>query len=278
MNNIYFNADDFGISKNISDCILDLSFKNYINSTSIFSNTIYFKEIKKKINLMPIEKGLHFSLTEGLSLSKSKLLADEKGFLKFSGKDLFRYYISGSLNKKFYNQIFDEFESQFENLSNYCKIQHISSHEHVHMIPPIFNYLLDFSLKKKIKLRFFNEDLFTFYSLDDLKNFFLHDLNFLKYFLIYILSNFNKSKHNKYNKTYGVKFSGSISYQNILQYSKKITNNHILFIYLHPGYVLQNKNNYTNLKKYDFDFINSPCRQKELKTVLEFVNLKNGIK
>lgn len=271
MSKIMFNADDYAISKNISDCINDLSKKNKIFSTSVFSNTTYFNEIKENLISIPVKKGLHFSLTEGYSLSNSSLLMDETGFLKYSAKNLYLKYITGCLNKNLFNQIIDEFHSQYDELSKYCEVEHISSHEHVHMIPPIYNYLEKFSTKNNIRyLRDFNEDLFTFYNFNDFKNFF-YDLNFIKYFLIMFLTKIRKKKINNNIKTYGLKFSGKLSYKNLEYYINSLKKNEVVDIYLHPGYKTNKKINF-KIKDYDRDFILSSDRQIEFEAISKYTS------
>ncbi len=214
---------------------------------------------------------IYFSLTEGKCLSNSRDLVDESGYLKFSGKDLFWMYLTGKLNNDLLNQIYDEFHSQFDLLSKYCEIQHISSHEHVHIIPPIFDYLFNFSKSKKINLRYFNEDFFTFYNFNDLNNF-IYDLNFLKFFLISFLSRFSNKYELSSYKSYGIKFSGKINYINLSKYFKSLNFSEKVNIYFHPGYKSITEEKNLNLKKYDYKFINSFDRQKELNSIVDFYN------
>ena len=77
---LIINADDFGLSKSITDGIIEGIKGGYITSTSIMANMEYaeyaVKEaIKNNINCI----GLHINLTIGKPVLKNSNLTDEDG-------------------------------------------------------------------------------------------------------------------------------------------------------------------------------------------------------
>lgn len=262
---IKINTDDYGISKNVSDCINVLSKKNLIHSTSIFVNTDYFEKIKNDIKYLNIEKGLHFSITEGKCLSKIKQFSDNNYYFKYSGRDLFKKYFLKNIDNNLLEKIFDEFKYQFNLLSNYIKIEHVSSHEHVHMIPPLFEKIEKFCNSNDVKyLRNFNENL-SFNSISEFINFF-YDSNYLKFSVLKICQ--FKLKNKSYIYTYGLKNSGKIAFDGLSRLIKRYKNSKSeIEIYLHPAFKYECETDY-NLKDYDLNFIKSYERVKEY----EFIN------
>ena len=160
---------------------------------------------------------------------------------------------------------FDEFKYQFNLLSNYIKIEHVSSHEHVHMIPPLFEKIEKFCNSNDVKyLRNFNENL-SFNSISEFINFF-YDSNYLKFSVLKICQ--SKLKNKSYIYTYGLKNSGKIAFDGLSRLIKRYKDSKPeIEIYLHPAFKYECETDY-NLKDYDLNFIKSYERVKEY----EFIN------
>ena len=83
---LIIEADDFGLSKSITDGIVDGINGGYITSTNIMANMPFAKyAVEKAIENNIKSVGLHLNLTVGEPLTKNPLLTDENGiFLQFS--------------------------------------------------------------------------------------------------------------------------------------------------------------------------------------------------
>lgn len=233
MNNFFFHADDFGRSKLISSNIYKCIKYGNVNSISVMMGfgKFNFNKIKK---LKKLKIKLHINLTEK---KKKNFSFDENTFLK-----LLFIRFSRSFKKKRV-EIFNEIESQLVSFKKEFSLKKImvDSHEHVHMIPWIFDILIELSNKYNItELRVPNEGFFIC-NLKDLanKNYLL---NLIKLIVIKFLWLFNKSKVSKnihvINFT-GIMYSGIQNINSILKgfkFSKRITKKINTEILVHPGF------------------------------------------
>jgi predicted glycoside hydrolase/deacetylase ChbG (UPF0249 family) len=124
------NADDFGMSKEINEGIL-MAFKSKaIDSVSIICG----RETKEAISLAKEHK-----IPCGVHLHR-------KGPVYFI---FLKSFFSGNFKK----QLEREFEKQIIELKEKIKIEHINSHQHIHMFPPIFNIVAKLAKKHNLRLR-----------------------------------------------------------------------------------------------------------------------------
>ncbi len=151
MKRIIVNADDFGLTKDISDRIVEIYKKGNLSSTSIMVNTPatdYALELAK--NNLGLGIGLHFNITEGKSISGRSTLTNSEGIFLDKFKLIFGLYL---FKIKTYD-VLDELEAQYDYLKKKgLYITHIDSHEHIHMNPKIFKIVADFAKSKGIKVR-----------------------------------------------------------------------------------------------------------------------------
>ena len=149
MNKIYFHADDYGRSRQISSNIINCIKKGNINSVSVMVSYLpntYHKKLKKLKN---VNIKLHLNLTE-LTSKKSKKIND-LSFLKL--------IFLKSKNKKI---IYNEIENQIKKFKKLYKLKsiQIDGHEHIQMIPWIFNFIKKLKKKYNItEIRISNEKL-----------------------------------------------------------------------------------------------------------------------
>ena len=248
--NIYLHADDYGLTKGISHSLDKLINKNKINSISIIVNGYDKLEYKPK---KKIRIAAHINIFENKPISDRIYLTDildkngsfRQSFIFY----LFIYYFSFKKKRhKIKAQIFNEVESQlvklFEILDDPNKIQSIDSHNHIHMIPYIFNIFVEICLKHDIKnIRTTNELFdFSFPKSNLLKfNFYVGIIKYsLLNFFTYI--NLKKVKKNRLftNKYFiGVLFSGRMTKNLIISpikiIKKTLTNDEYIEAVLHPG-------------------------------------------
>ncbi len=163
-NNIYFNADDAGISLGVNSAISQMMKYDTLYSVSIFPNEIYTKDAISLCKIYPqIKTGLHFNITIGKSIAGHAVLP-----LLTKSNNTFRYSFVGLcvavlMRKK---AILKEIEIELCAQIKYLKqtnlvIDHINSHRHIHMIPGIFNIVYKVANQYKIpNIRIINEKLF----------------------------------------------------------------------------------------------------------------------
>lgn len=124
------NCDDFGLSKGINEAVLEGFKKSYISSTTIMVNQAYTENALNiwKENSEIMNVGLHFCLDMEKPLSKSW-----GDYLDENGK--FRRPHRESLHLVPEELIEEELRLQIEKAESLgCKLTHIDSHHHVHIV------------------------------------------------------------------------------------------------------------------------------------------------
>ena len=151
MRKLIINADDFGITKSVSDAIIEIHNNGIISSASLMVSmpgTDYAINLAK--NNPKLGVALHFNITEGKSLVGISSLTDNNGL--FHGKiPLNRKIAFGKIILK---NVSKELEAQFKYIENAgLNLTHIDSHQHIHMNPKIFKLVANFAKEKKLKIR-----------------------------------------------------------------------------------------------------------------------------
>ena len=126
---LIINADDFGLSKSISDGIIEGIKEEYITSTSIMANMEYAEyaiqeAIKNNINCI----GLHINLTIGKPIVDNNNLTDDKGMFLYN-----RLQVENP--KLTYEDVYNEIIAQIKTIDKYSngliKIDHLDMHHHI---------------------------------------------------------------------------------------------------------------------------------------------------
>ena len=151
MKKLIVNADDFGLTKEISEEILNIFLLGNISSASLMVNTPGTNHAIGLAKRYPkLGVGLHFNLTEGKAMSGISSITNLEG--KFLGRlplNLSLYSMAINLS-----DIRLELISQYEYLINSgIFITHIDSHQHMHMNPKIFKIVADFAKDLNIPVR-----------------------------------------------------------------------------------------------------------------------------
>ena len=151
MKKLIINADDFGLTRSISEKIIDTFKVGNLSSTSLIVNTPgseYAIDLAK--NHPELGLGLHFNLTEGKALSGVSSITDINGYF-FNKLRLNLLMIFRLLDLK---DIKNELNMQFEYITNAGLYpSHIDSHQHIHMNPGIFKIVADFAKEKNVSIR-----------------------------------------------------------------------------------------------------------------------------
>ena len=144
MKKMIINADDFGLTKGINKAIIECYKKGIVTSASIMANGREFEdavELSKKND--GLDLGIHLSLIgEAPILVPEEIpsLMGRKGFLVENSFMFFKKYIAGKIDK---NQIELELRAQIGKCLNVnLKLNHINSHQHLHIIPGILDTVI----------------------------------------------------------------------------------------------------------------------------------------
>ena len=169
---LIINADDFGLSKSITDGIIDGMKEGFITSTTVMVNMKYSEyAIKKAIENDIYSVGLHINLTAGKPIIKNNNLTDESG--RFLNRNLQLINI-----KMTYEDVYDEIVAQINKFNEYSEgklqIDHLDAHHFLINNDTVKNVVEDISIKLNIPVR--NENgiktkcpdiIYTDFSLDD---------------------------------------------------------------------------------------------------------------
>jgi predicted glycoside hydrolase/deacetylase ChbG (UPF0249 family) len=148
---LIINADDFGLSKSISDGIIVGIKDGYITSTSVMSNMTWaeyaIKEaIKNDIKCI----GLHVNLTVGKPIIENSNLVDDDGTFLYNRKQI-------DNKKLMYEDAYNEIMAQIEMVTKYSdgkiSIDHLDTHHHLFDNSCIKQAVLDISKKLDIPIR-----------------------------------------------------------------------------------------------------------------------------
>ncbi len=149
--NIIINADDFGLTEELNNCIQDLHNKGVLLSTTIIANSPYFdKALNIAKNSPSLGVGVHLCLDGPFNINneQSTIVDPENG----------QFYNNITVSRKLKRHnfcpkdIFKEYDLQIQKiLDNGIKITHIDHHHHFHLYWQSLRQALLISKKYKIK-------------------------------------------------------------------------------------------------------------------------------
>jgi len=211
---VIIHNDDLGLTYGFSQAIYDCFTNGITTSTSVRTNGTAYSDTITRIlpKMRGIGLGLHVNLTDGPSYNK--LLADTSGNYK---RNFIGYLANVYTDKRLLQNIESDLKTQFMLAieKDKLKIDHVNGHDHIHMIPPIFEIVAKLCDIYSIKyIRLVNEDYYFTHNLKkDLQPFI--NANILKFV---VLKNFipkNMSLISKYNlkttnRFYGLIHTGSM--------------------------------------------------------------------
>lgn len=142
--------DDFAATYGFTEAVKNNCLKGITTCTSIEVNGPAFLYSAKllKTSLRHIDLSLHLNLNHGKGYAEE--LIDKNGYYKYS---VFHYFfLFQKPNKKFLNAIAKDLDHQFEvafkaGLQPVC----VNGHNHIHLVPPIFNIVCKLCKKYNIK-------------------------------------------------------------------------------------------------------------------------------
>ena len=153
MKKLIVNADDFGISHAVNKAVLNCFLCGSLDSATLMVNMPCVEEAVEMSLKNQLSVGLHFNLTLGRPVSdvyKVNSLVDTSGSF-YSRRDFVKRYF---LNKISHDDIKLEFIAQANRFMSFgLKLDHIDSHQHIHVLPKLFDRLAAFCVENKVPLR-----------------------------------------------------------------------------------------------------------------------------
>ncbi len=263
---VIFNADDFGISLGVNAAIEKAYHEGILNAASLMVNQKYAAQAVEIAKKMPdLDLGLHVNLTNeyaALTHDQIPLLTDENG--RFKNGFVKLLWLSILHPKKLRSEVRAEIEAQIQKaLLMGAQLTHIDSHRHVHMIPVIFDEMLNLKEKYQIsRIRTINESAVLTLCTNKNKSYF-KDGGLVKYALLkffYYLNGY-VSKTYFYTMLYTCKLSKE-HFQKVL-IPKGFDNVEIM---IHPSVTSIDQNHKEDI--FDLNVLSS-WREKELETLLD---------
>lgn len=261
-----FNADDFGISKGVNAAIVKAHREGILNSASLMINQKYAADAVKLAKEMPeLEIGLHVNLTNEYPAASSRLiplLVDGQGKLKNGFVNLF--LLSFLKPRQLQQQAETEMRAQIAKyLATGLPLQHLDSHRHIHLIPPIFKAMRKLQKEFEVpRIRVMNENIFNTLKYNKNKSWLL-DGALIKYVLLRFLCWWNGYKNDVYFYT--------------LLYTCKIAKEQFNGVKIPAGYKAVEIMIHPGMPEIDRQYMQdvwddnilSPYRTVELKTLLD---------
>ncbi|HWP49228.1 MAG TPA: ChbG/HpnK family deacetylase [Candidatus Limnocylindrales bacterium] len=163
MKYLIINADDFGLTPEVSRGILQTVREGIVTSTTVLINSPHVGELPELLKTR-VGIGLHFNLTWGSPVSSPEevpSLIDEKGF--FHSDPSFLGPEGESVYPRKSEEIQKELEAQVERFLRLLQKPptHIDVHKHAHKYPTVLNPLIRVAKKYRIPVRAINSGMRT---------------------------------------------------------------------------------------------------------------------
>ena len=162
MKKLIINADDIGFSPEVNEAVVSAAEHGTVRAASLmvvmpFAEDAVAMVLKRCPNL---DIGLHFTLTSGRPVSPPEtvpLLVDARGNFHLGFVSLWRLLCSKKKQEAMF-QIRREWEAQsaridFLQQQYKFRLNHLDSHQHIHVLPGIFEILCEESQKRRFHLR-----------------------------------------------------------------------------------------------------------------------------
>ena len=280
---IVVHADDFGLSVGVTDGIIAAYCKGRLDRVGIVPNGIAFDyAIESLTNRADLECSIHLNLIEGSPVSNKgeiPLLVNRAGIFKHLFLSLWLLYIFFSGKRQMIiEQVEREINAQLQRVRFALKKGRISidSHQHVHLLPFIFDILVRHADNWGIKeIRILNEPFILPESV--IKGLgIVFALNPVKYLLLRFLSrrNVNRQKAMRISHPdyfFGILFSGKMTTEGVRKVLTKIQKKNPMHdssieLLFHPGQASDFDYAFWNEYKYR-KFYFSRDRTKELRVI-----------
>ena len=148
---VIINADDFGLSEPVNEGIILAHRAGMLKSASLLTNGKGLKNALERYSDNPeLGLGLHLTLVFGEPVSPAEKVSSlifGKGEFADGYKDFVPKYLLGMVRL---DEIEYEWERQREAIGD-VPIDHIDSHQHLHLLPGLFNLTIKLAKKWSVK-------------------------------------------------------------------------------------------------------------------------------
>jgi chitin disaccharide deacetylase len=234
MVSVIVHADDFGLSEKVNEGILRAHVNGILTSTSIIAGGRAFDHAVDLIKANPsLDLGIHLTLIEERPLLPPEdvpsLLLNNGHFYPHA-KNFFKSYI---LNKISLAEIRREFNAQFEKVSDFgLSISHIDSHQHIHILPKIFEITYELAEKYRVKQIRIPNEKFRFYMFKDISSY----PRLLQSMLLKAILRFvNNDLKDSPPEFFGFFYGGKLNRKNLKNIIDVLPDGGVSEIMCHPG-------------------------------------------
>lgn len=274
---VIIECDDFGLNYGFSDAIHNSLIQGISKSTCIRVNGQAYKYSLSLIKTNPkiFDVGLHVDLTHGPFLTNIPLFFKSNYSITY-----IEYCLRLLLNdKRLIRAIENEISAQFNKLHlDKVKISHVNGHDHIHMIPKIFEIICKTAKKNGVnRIRITNEPFHLSFNF----------INLIKYLILKAFTKKNiktaqKLKMKYPNSFYGLIDSNNMNLANIVKSLENaiISKFEIIEIAIHPAYPHYFKDQGLKMSRLTKWFTNLTSRTVEFgslhdKKLIQFIENNN---
>ncbi|MEC2158959.1 chitin disaccharide deacetylase [Virgibacillus halodenitrificans] len=147
---VLVNADDFGLTKGVTDGIVQSHLYGIVQSTTLMMNGLATEYAVVAAKLNPsLKVGIHLVLTWGKPLSNNVFgLTNEKGNFRYTNN-------FAQMEAPDLEEVEREWRSQLEAfLATGLPLHHIDSHHHIHGWAPLKNLVLQLANEYQVPVRY----------------------------------------------------------------------------------------------------------------------------
>lgn len=146
------NADDFGLTSEVNEGIIQAFQRGIVTSASLIPSGTAFPQAVQFIKENPkIDVGIHLTLTGEKSLVNPReipTLVDNHGRFR---ENAYRFFLDYMKNHISMNEVEMELNAQFEKIIKHdVSISHIDSHQHIHILPKVLEITIRLAKKYNI--------------------------------------------------------------------------------------------------------------------------------
>lgn len=224
------NADDYGYSEGISQGILYAAKSGIVTATGILANSPFFeRQIELLLSVGGLDKGVHLTLTSGRPLTQNlqAFFSSNDGYFYTNKYKIVASLFAGKIGLPMIRQ---EWKAQIERCTKAgIKISFINSHEHLHILPRLFDLIDDLSKEYSIPfVRYPTAEWIGSMSASAI----------IRNVILQVVSVINKNRLNIYDtpKLLGVNPSGHLEINYLMKRLTSLQPGKVYELMCHPGY------------------------------------------
>ena len=150
---LIINADDFGLTGEVTSGIIDVFKSGVVTSTSVLINELIYEKISfNKSDCSNLGIGLHLNLTQGRSILPA---VDVSSLMSFDGYFMKPEQLLAKPEKIHPAQVEKEWRAQLAAFRAVFGVpDHLDSHHHIHLFPSLFNIFCQLAVELSLPVRF----------------------------------------------------------------------------------------------------------------------------